>query len=292
MRNCTGIVVGLGLAMVLTGACKKKSEPASAPAPTPPATPEVTAPPAPATPAIGTEEVTYKTDKTVMKGFLAYPDDGARHPGVLVVHEWWGHNEYTRTRARQLAEMGYVALAVDMYGDGKHAEHPKDAKAFVTEAMKDLPEAMARFEAARAFLAASEHTRPDALAAIGYCFGGGVVLNMARQGVDLDVVASFHGSLAGPKPIEKGVFAGKVFVAHGGADANIGPDQVEAFKKEMDAAGVDYELAVYEGATHAFTNPGATELGEKFGMPIKYDEAADKASWKQLEEILAAAWPK
>lgn len=289
MRKLLGIVGLMGLVAML--GCKSKSD---SPAPTAPATPvepEAAAPPAaPPTPAIETREVTYSTATTTMKGFLAYPAGAGKHPGVLVVHEWWGQNEYTRSRARQLAEMGYVALAVDMYGEGKRAEHPTDAKKFVSEAMKDLDESVARFKAARDFLAAFERTDPDKLAAIGYCFGGGVVLHMARLGMDLDLVASFHGTLAAREPMAKGAFDGKIFVAHGAADAHIDQAQVDAFKQEMDAAGVDYEFVAYEGATHAFTNPNATEVGKKFSMPIEYDEAADKASWKRLTELLAAAW--
>lgn len=287
MRHSTRIVAFVLLACAVT-ACKKKTS--DAPAPTPPAPPaatEPTPPTPPAPPAIETKEVTYQTDKTTMKGYLAYPAGEGKHPGVLVVHEWWGHNEYTRSRARQLAEMGYVALAVDMYGEGKSADHPTDAKKYVTEAMKDLDESVARFKAAKDFLVAFEHTDGDKLAAIGYCFGGGVVLHMARLGMDLDLVGSFHGTLAAREPMAKGAFDGKIFVAHGAADANIDEAQVAAFKKEMDAAGADYEFVAYEGATHAFTNPGATEVGKKHGMPIKYDEAADKASWKRLEELLA-----
>ena len=148
---------------------------------------------------VHTQELTYSADGLSMKGYLAYDDaQEGKRPGVLVVHEWWGHNDYARRRARMLAELGYVALAVDMYGEGKQANHPDDAGAFSGEVMNNLPAAKARFLAARDLLKAHERVQGEHIAAIGYCFGGGVVLHMARLGVDLDGVVSFHGRTTPP----------------------------------------------------------------------------------------------
>lgn len=240
------------------------------------------------------EEVTYTADGVTMKGFLAYDRDiKGKRPGVLVVHEWWGHNEYARKRALLLAGMGYTALAVDMYGDGKTADHPDDAGKFASEVSKNLPVAKARFLAAMKTLAKHRTVAPGQIAAIGYCFGGGVVLNMAREGVDVKGVASFHGSLApAAGPAEKGKMKAKVAVFTGEDDPMITKDQVEAFSKEMEAAGVDYRLVSYPGVKHSFTNPAADELGKKFKLSLAYNAAADKDSWSQLGDFLEGIFGK
>lgn len=236
---------------------------------------------------ISTEQVSYESNGVQLEGYLAYPaDDDEKRPGVLVVHEWWGLNDYVRSRAEQLAREGYVALALDMYGEGKHTEHPDEANKFMIAALKNIEHAQQRFLAAQQLLAEQPGVNPKKLAAIGYCFGGATVLHMARSGDELALVASFHGNLATQKPMEKGVFDGKIFVAHGAADPFVPHDQVDAFKREMDAAKVDYELIEYEGAKHAFTNPHATELGKKHGLPLVYDADADAKSWARLLELL------
>ena len=236
---------------------------------------------------VETGEVEYAAGDTTMKGYLARSSDfeGPR-PGVLVVHEWWGHNEYARKRARMLAEMGYTALAVDMYGDGKTAAHPDEAGAFAGQVMNNLDVAKARFTAALDFLKAQEGVDPDKIAAIGYCFGGGVVLDMARMGVDLDGVASFHGSLATKTPAEKGQVKAAVLVCHGADDGFVPEEQIAAFKEEMESAGVDLTFKTYPGARHSFTNPDADKLAADLDMPIGYHAEADKASWAELERFL------
>jgi dienelactone hydrolase len=246
----------------------------------------VAAPVAAAPAAITTKDVSYAAGATQLNGFIAYPAGTDKRPAVLVVHEWWGLNDYSRSRAQKLAEEGYVAFALDMYGGGKQAAHPDDAKKFATEVMSNLPEAKARFEAARALLAADPRVDATKIAAIGYCFGGGVVLHMARAGEPLAAVASFHGMLGTAEPMKPGAYAGKIFVATGGADPFVPAEQVDGFKKEMDAAGAHYEVVVYPGAQHAFTNPEATATGQKFQLPLAYDAAADAASWTKLEELL------
>lgn len=234
------------------------------------------------------EEISYEAGGASLKGYMAWDaNQKGPRPGVIVVHEWWGHNEYVRRRARMLAEQGYAALALDMYGDGKLAQHPEDAQKFMMEVISNADVARARFMAAYELLKKHEVTDATKVAAIGYCFGGAVVLQMARLGTDLDGVASFHGSLAAQgAPAASGAVKAKVLVLHGADDSLVPKEQVAAFKKEMDAAGVDYTFIEYAGAKHAFTNPAATENGKKFGMPLAYDEAADKQSWAELEKFL------
>lgn len=240
-----------------------------------------------AKPAIEGKEVSYRAADVVMKGYLVYDKNiKGKRPAVLVVHEWWGLNEYARKRARMLAEMGYTALAVDMYGEGRQAMHPDDAGKFSSELMKNFDVAKARFIAAMEFLKKQPTVKPDQVAAIGYCFGGGVVLNMARQGVDLKGVASFHGSLAAVKPAEAGAVKAKILVLHGAEDKFTKPEQIEAFKQEMKNGGADFQFIVYPGAMHSFTNPDADEYAKKFNLPLGYNAEADKKSWEELRKFL------
>ncbi|HBO70278.1 MAG TPA: dienelactone hydrolase [Deltaproteobacteria bacterium] len=230
------------------------------------------------------EPVEYAAGGTTMKGYLAY-DDGrtGKRPGILVVHEWWGHDEYARKRARMLAELGYVALAVDMYGEGKQADHPDDAKKFSGEIRKNMDLGRERFLAARKVLQEHPLTDPKRIGAVGYCFGGSVVLQMARDGMDLAGVASFHGGLATDAPARKGAVKAKLFVATGEADKFVPPEQVEAFRKEMEAAGADFRVIAYPGAHHGFTNPGADADGKKFNLPRGYNSEADRKSWSEMK---------
>lgn len=237
--------------------------------------------------AVKTEEVTYQGGGVQMKGLIAWDSSiKGKRPAVLVVHEWWGHNDYARSRAKQLAEMGYVAMAVDMYGDGKQAAHPDNAMAFMTEATKDPVQTAERFNAAYALLAQRKQTDATRIAAIGYCFGGAVVLNMARLGTDLKGVASFHGALGAWKPAVPGAIKAKVLVLNGADDGMVPAEVVAAFEQEMKTAGADFRVINYPGAQHSFTNPAATDLGIKFNMPVAYNEAADKASWAELDGFL------
>jgi len=241
-----------------------------------------------AEPRILGKTVAYSARGVVLKGYLAYDENiKGRRPGVLVVHEWWGLNDYARKRARMLAELGYTGLALDMYGEGKVAKHPDDAGKFASEVMKNFDEAKARFMAAMDFLKQQPSVDPARVAAIGYCFGGGVVLNMAREGVDLKGVASFHGELTAVKPAQPGSVKAKILVLNGGADKFITPEQIEAFQREMKAAGADFQFISYPGALHSFTNPEATELGKKFNMPVAYNAKADKESWDEMKKFFS-----
>jgi dienelactone hydrolase len=239
------------------------------------------------------EEVTYTASGVTMKGYLAY-DDAIRgkRPGVLVVHEWWGHNEYARKRARMLAELGYTALAVDMYGDGKQATHPQDAQKFVGEVMQNMEGARARFSAALDLLKKNPHTDPARLAAIGYCFGGGVVLHMARVGVDLKGVVSFHGSYGTQTPAPPGKVKAKILVCHGADDQFTTPEQIDAFKKELTDAKVDFQFKSYPGAAHSFTNPDADKFGKQFNLPLAYNADADKNSWADMQAFFTKIFAK
>jgi dienelactone hydrolase len=243
--------------------------------------------------AIVGEPVTYKAGDVALQGYLAYDDSiSEKRPGILVVHEWWGLNEYTRERARMLAQLGYTAMAVDMYGEGKQAEHPDDAGKFAAAVRQNLPAAMQRFTAAMDILQKHPTVDPEHIAAIGYCFGGGMVLEMARQGLDLDAVVSFHGSLATEHPAAPGTVKARILVCNGADDKLISPEQIEAFHKEMKAAGVDYTFISYPGAKHSFTNPGADIYAQKFNMPIGYNEDADRKSWQDMQDFLKVSFAR
>ncbi|MEJ2066361.1 MAG: dienelactone hydrolase family protein [Deltaproteobacteria bacterium] len=236
-----------------------------------------------AAPKVTGKTVEYSVQGVVMKGYLTYDEHiHGKRPGVLVVHEWWGVNDYVRRRARMLAELGYAALAVDMYG-GKVATTPADAQKFAGEIRDNFDLAKARFMAGMDFLKGQSIVDPTRIAAIGYCFGGGIVLNMALEGVDLKGVVSFHGGLASVKPAQKGAVKAKILVLHGEADTTSTPEQVAAFKKEMDAAGADYRFISYPGAKHAFTNPDADAAAREYNLPIGYNAAADKQSWEEMK---------
>jgi len=240
-----------------------------------------------AKPKVEGKTVEYSADGVAMKGYLAYDSNSrGKRPGILVVHEWWGLNDYARKRARMLAALGYTALAVDMYGGGKNAVHPDDAGKFSSELMKNFDTAKARFIAAMEFLKQQPFVDPEKIAAIGYCFGGGIVLNMARQGVDLKGVASFHGNLAAIKLAGPGSVKAKILVLHGADDKFTTPEQIETFKKEMKAAGADFRFIVYPGAMHSFTNPEADVYAKKFHIPVAYNASADKNSWTELKKFL------
>jgi dienelactone hydrolase len=233
--------------------------------------------------------VEYTANNVALKGYLAYDNTlKGKRPAVIVVHEWWGVTDYPKKRAEMLASLGYVAFAVDMYGDGKVADNPGDAQKLAGESMKDLSLLKAKFVAAIELLKRNEHVDSTRIAAIGYCYGGGVVLNMARTGVDLKGVVSFHGSLATTTPAKKGNVKAKILVCNGGADKSISENDIKNFKQEMTAADADFKFISYKGALHAFTNPAATELGKKFNMPIAYNESGDKKSWKEMRRFLKA----
>jgi dienelactone hydrolase len=229
------------------------------------------------------EKLSYIGGDSTMNSFIAY--DGRtdkKRPGILIIPEWWGLNDYIKGRARQLAALGYIALAVDLYGYGKTADTPDSAMKLAAPFYKDPHITKTRFDASLEKLKTYPQTDTRNIAAIGYCFGGAQVLNLARLGEDIKGVVSFHGGLVGV-PARKDLLKAKILVCHGEADQFVKPGEVAMFKKQMDSIGADYTLKTYPGATHAFTNPDATALGEKFKMPIAYNAAADAASWKEMQ---------
>lgn len=236
--------------------------------------------------------VHYRVGDTTMDGYVAWDDSfEGKRPGILVVHEWWGLNDYARRRARMLAELGYTALALDMYGNGRSTVHPDQAAAFMKAVSEHANVMRARFNAAMKVLKAQPTVDPNHIAAIGYCFGGGVVLNMARAGADLDAVVSFHGELAPwAKPAQKGLVMAKVLVFNGGADPFTTAQQIADFKQEMQHAGVDYTFVNYPGVKHSFTNPDADAMGAKNNLPLAYDAHADRDSWEKMQGFLRRAF--
>ena len=235
-----------------------------------------------AAPVLKEEMVTIQGDGASLNSFLVYDDSvRTKRPAVLVVPEWWGLTEYAKRRARELSKLGYVALALDVYGDGKIADNPDSAGKFAMPFYQHPEKAKARIDAAIAKLKTLPQVDTANIGAIGYCFGGGILINTARLGDDLKAVVSFHGSLLGT-PARKDLLKTKLLVLHGNADPLVNP-QVAQFKKQMDSIGADYKFIGYDSAMHAFTNPDATELGKKFKMPIAYNAAADTASWKEMQ---------
>jgi len=232
------------------------------------------------------ENVEYSSNGDTLKGYLVYDSaTKGKRPGVLVVHEWWGQNEYARKRAHMLADLGYTAFALDMFGNGKQATHPADAQKFATEVMQHMDVAKARFMAALNLMKSNQTVDPQKIAAVGYCFGGGVVLRMAEMGVDLKGVVSFHGTLPADQKVEPGQVKASVLVCHGADDPFTSPEQLKAFNDEMKNGAVDYEFKSYPGAVHSFTNPGADSLGKKFNLPLAYNEAADQQSWQAMKDF-------
>ena len=194
---------------------------------------------------VETQKVEYKIGDQKFSGFLAKPKSKKKHPAVIIVHEWWGHNEYVQERAKMLAKKGYVAFSLDMYGDGKVADHPEKAKEFSSKVLGQMDEAEKRFLKAIDFVKSQKEVNPDKIGAIGYCFGGRVVLEMARKNLDLDAVASFHGLLNTNAPAKRGQIRSKVLVYHGEDDPFIKKEDLEKFRKEMESAEVDFKMISY-----------------------------------------------
>jgi dienelactone hydrolase len=238
------------------------------------------------------ESVTYQADGITLKGFVVYDENiKGKRPGILVVPEWWGLNDYAKSRARQLAELGYIAMAVDMYGDGKMAANPQEAQALATPFYSDPHLAKTRLDAALKKVKEYKQTDAANVAAIGYCFGGSCVLNAAKLGADFKGVVSFHGGLKGA-PANKELLKAKILVCHGAADKFVSQQDVQDFKRAMDSIGADYTFKAYANATHAFTNPNATKIGKQFNMPIEYNAEADKASWSDMQDFLDRLFKK
>ena len=237
---------------------------------------------------IQSETVSYTAAGETMQGYLAHDAaiEGAR-PGVLVIPEWWGLNDYIRGRADKIAALGYTALAVDMYGGGRTADNPDEAGAMMNAVLGDMETGTARLKAAYDTLCGQSTVDEGRTGAIGFCFGGAMVLHMARIGMPLSAVVSFHGALGSFHTPEPGSVRAKILVCHGAADEMISDDDVQGFKSEMDAAGADYRVIAYEGAMHGFTSREADENGRKYGIPLGYNETADRESWQAMEALFS-----
>lgn len=242
---------------------------------------------------IRSREVNYSAGDVDMIGYLAWDAsvEGPR-PAVIVVHEWWGANDYVRRRAERLAELGYVGFAVDLYGGGRVAADPDEAGALMNALTGDLPAMRARFQAGLDRLRVDPVVDGSRTAAIGYCMGGGIVLHMACHGAVLSAAASFHGALplATAEPETAAKPTARLAVYHGEADEFVTMDDARAFQEAMAAAGADLLFVLLPGATHGFTNPLATERGEKYGLPLRYSELADGLSWDHLRLVLREAF--
>lgn len=227
------------------------------------------------------EVVEYKHGEAVLEGYLAYDDaTEAPRPGVLVIHEWKGLGEYAKRRARELAELGYIAFAADMYGKEIRPQTHEEAAAQAGIYKNDRALMRARVEAALGVLRAHPLADAAKLGAVGYCFGGTTVLELARSGADVKGVVSFHGALSTPNPDDAKNIKGKVLVEHGGSDSFVGPEEVEAFRKEMADAKVDMRLKIQPNAVHSFT---VKEAGDDPSKGMAYNEQADKNSWEDMK---------
>lgn len=239
-------------------------------------------------PKLKEENITYTApglDSLKLDGYIVYDENiEGKRPAILVVHEWWGLNDYAKKRARDLASLGYIAMALDMYGNGRKGNNPEEAGKLATPFYQNPASAKPLFEAAMNKLKSYPQADGNKVAAIGYCFGGAQVLNMARMGEDLKGVVSFHGNLM-VVPANKDLLKAQVLVCHGADDEFVPQTEVDQFKKQMDSIGAKYTFRAYAGATHAFTNPDATANGEKFKIPIRYNAAADTASWNDMKEF-------
>jgi dienelactone hydrolase len=232
---------------------------------------------------VTTKTVEYEYDGTKLKGFLAYDDSvKEKRPGVLVVHEFWGLNDYAKDRCKKLAELGYVAFAVDMYGDGRTTTHPDDARKMTMEVRENVKVWRGRAEAGLKQLKAQPNVDPDKVAAIGYCFGGSTCLQLAYGGADLKAVATFHAGLITPSEAEAKAIKPKILVCNGDDDTFITADAIKEFRAALDKAGVKYEFVGYPGAVHSFTVPGADQENIK---GVKYNKAADEDSWKRMRAL-------
>jgi dienelactone hydrolase len=237
---------------------------------------------------IKTETVTYSAGGATLSGYLAH--DSARQgkrPGIVVFGEWWGLNEYQKRRARELAELGYVALAADLYGNGKVAADAAQANELMNGLFADMPATSARVRAAVETLAARPEVDASRIGVMGYCLGGAMALHAARLGLDLRGAVSFHGVLARTHEAKPGDVKARILVCHGEDDPFVSAEEQAAFRKEMDDLGVDCRIVVYPGAKHAFTNPDATENGRKYNLPLEYNEQVDRESWQEMKAFWA-----
>lgn len=222
----------------------------------------------------------YDHNGTVLEGYLSYDVDvkGMR-PGVLVVHEWWGLNDYVRTQVERLATLGYVAFALDMYGKGIWTKDPAEAKK-LSGHLRGKPIMRQRARAGLEILMKNSRVDPKRIAAIGYCFGGTTVLELAYSGAELTGVVSFHGGLTAPKPEDLKNIKSRFLICHGADDGFISPEAIQSFQNGMRQSGADWQMVFFGNAVHSFTNPAADKVGIK---GIAYNKHADERSWNYMQ---------
>ena len=237
--------------------------------------------------AIKTREIHYTApDGSALIGYFAAPETDAPLAGVLVAPEWWGRNEYTEQRAHELAEHGYAALAIDMYGDKKVTTHSDQAYQWMMQTFEDPDTIVDRATAALNTLAAQDEVNAEKLAAIGFCYGGKVVLDLARANAPLKIVTTFHGTLAAKAPAQEGQVQAEILVLHGELDSMVTLDDVASFREEMHAANVEHEVIVFEDAKHGFSNPLADERAKANGVDLGYNAEAEQKSLAAMYALL------
>ncbi|WP_110974706.1 dienelactone hydrolase family protein [Acinetobacter sp. WCHAc060042] len=236
---------------------------------------------------IQTREIQYNTaDGQRLVGYFAAPNGQTPHAGIIVAPEWWGRNEYTEQRARELAEHGYAALAIDMYGDKKVTTDAKQAYEWMMQTFADADTIVNRAQAGLDTLAAQPEVNADQLAAIGFCYGGKVVLDLARSGAPLKAVATFHATLAPKAPAVEGQIQGEILVLHGELDSMVTLDDVASFREEMHAAKVNHEVIIFEDAKHGFSNPLADERAKANGVDLGYNPEAERQGLEAMYDLL------
>ena len=230
-----------------------------------------------------TARIDYRVGDNIHQAYLASDDSiSGPRPGVIIVHEWWGVNDYIVDRTQQLAELGYVALAIDMYGNGKIAENADEAGELMNAVLGDMDAATAALRAGYEVLLEQPSVDEEKTAAIGYCFGGAMVLHMARIGLPLSAVASFHGALGSFHQAQPDSISPRILVCHGEADSMVTMDDVTSFRTEMDAARANYEVRLFVDAKHGFSSREADVNSRKYGIDVGYNAAADEASWQAM----------
>lgn len=230
---------------------------------------------------LGKQRIPYQHGAAQLEGYLAYSDaiKGSR-PGVLLVHEWWGLNDYVRTRVDQLAGMGYVAFALDMYGKGKVTRHPKQAGEWMEEIKRNVHSWRQRALAGLEVLKGDPRTDPNRIAAIGYCFGGATVQHMAYSDPPNKGIVSFHGPLIPPPDDLRTPIGAKILICHGAADPFVKEGMIQAYISAMEKSRLDWQMIIYGGSKHSFTNPSADEAGMD---ALEYNKSADHRSWRHMK---------
>jgi len=236
---------------------------------------------------ITTREIEYTSpDGQRLIGYFAAPAIDMPVAGVVVAPEWWGRTEYTEQRTRELAEHGFAALAIDMYGDKKVTSDVPQASAWMMQTFDHVDTVVNRAQAGLDALKAQSEVNTEKLAAIGFCYGGKVVLDLARSGADLKAVVTFHANLSPKAPAERGKVQAEILVLHGELDSMVSLDDVASFRQEMHGAGVEHEVIIFEDAKHGFSNPLADERAKANNVDLGYNAEAERQGLEAMYELL------